>query len=139
MQTLVLNVPDDIYQDWKREAESSNRSVEDSVIEMMATSRPKPVNKGGVNPELLEKLESMEKWDTEKLKQVLAKTFSSRKSRRSQTLSFKRGREGLTQQEQDEVKQIIAEQHEFMLVRGKAMSLLAKRGVNIETLLVEPK
>jgi hypothetical protein len=139
MQTLILNIPDDLYQDWKQQAESNNRSVEDAVVDLMATSRPKPISKDRINPELLKKLEAMEKWDSERLKQVLAKTFSSRKSNRSQNLAFKRGREGLTEEEQAEVKQIIGEQHEFMLFRGKAMSLLAKRGVDVESLLVEPK
>jgi hypothetical protein len=49
MQTLILNVPDSLYQDWKREAESSNRSLEEMILELREASRP---NNDGINPEL---------------------------------------------------------------------------------------
>jgi hypothetical protein len=137
---VMVKLPESVYQHWKQKAESNNTSIEDVLADLIISSSPESEDEGSLSPELQKKLDAMRKWDTEKLKRVLAKTYSSRKSDRIENLLFKRGRgETLTDKENAEMEQIIEEQNEFMLVRAEAMVLLAERGEDVKTLLASVK
>jgi hypothetical protein len=131
MQTLVLNVPDDVYQDWKQQAESTNRRLEDAVVELMATSRLSPVTQNGISPELQKKLDAITVLDNTILKQMAAKRFPRRKSNRIQQLHFKRDGEDLSAEETAELKQLMTDYEEYFALRAETLGTLARRGQDV--------
>jgi hypothetical protein len=139
MPTIMFDLPDSTYQNWKQKAETSNSTIEDMMREWAIISSPKPEDDDSISPELQRKLDAIAVFDTKILKQQLAKTFPRRKSKRVENLLFKRGKEGLSEQEQAELKQIISEQDDFMLIRAEIMDVLGKRGENVKELIKKKK
>ncbi len=137
LTTVTLNLPNQVYESFKRKADQSQRSVEDELLAVVIAQKPEPVNsETEVLPaELMKKLEAMELLDDETLWRA-ARPLSAKRATQLSKLNDKHQREGfLSPTEVGQQKELVREYERVMMVRAKALALLKQRGLDISELL----
>ena len=130
MQTVTVNLPDNLYQRMRRRARERNRTVEDEVVEVVARAFDDDI--APATADLLEELPLLSDHD---LWQAARMYIPADQAERMQELVWKEQAEGLTTAEQDEAGQLQRNAHRVMLVRGEAAALLAERGHDVDVLI----
>ena len=127
-QSVTIRLPDPIYQELKRQADRTHRSIEDELLEVVAAAVP-------VAEDLSEAISPLAALDDEALWRTARERLPTDAAERLESLSQKRQRGGLTQAEAQEAATLIRNYERVMLVRAHAAALLRQRGHDVSSLL----
>lgn len=130
MQSVTVQLPDNLYQRVRRRARERNRSVEDEAAAIMERALADDVSPA--TAELLEQLPHLSDMD---LLQAARVRVPEDRAERMQELVWKQQSEGLTAVEEDEAAQLQQFARRVMLIRADAAALLATRGHDVAGLI----
>lgn len=131
-QSVTLRLPEPLYQQLKRRAEQTRRTVEDEVLEVVAGA----VQVAAELPQdLADAISPLAALDDDALWRAARARLPVDAAERLEELNLKRQREGLTQIESDEASTLLRGYERAMLVRAQAAVLLKERGHDISVLL----
>jgi plasmid stability protein len=132
-RSVTVELPDDLYERLQRRAVESQRSLGDEVIEVLRASEPPEDD--GIRTGLEAELTRLETLDDASLWKIARRRIFVRKSRRMESLNFKRQDCGLNAAERRVSEQLLAEFDRHMLIRAHVLLLLKQRGYDIDTFL----
>ncbi len=130
-QMVMLNMPDELYRRLRRRAEQAHRSVEDEVLELVATAIPVDDE---VPADLLEALAPLPSLSDAALWRVARSLLPAEVSAELEALHLKRQRETLTAAEAERVAELVRQYDRTMLLRAEAALLLKQRGHDVSEL-----
>jgi len=134
MQTLQLELTNDLYQQVKQRAGKTNRTVEAEVIAAVEALLATDDAHLGLSPELAEELAQLPFLDDAHLWQAARQLAITENNERIQALVLKQQSEGLTEAELLETQQLQHYAQRLMLIRAEAAVLLQQRGYDIAAL-----
>jgi plasmid stability protein len=132
VQSVTLQLPSPLYERLKRQAEQTNRSVEDELLEVIATAVPVADD---VPANLAEAVSPLALLDDEALWRAARGHFPEEAAAQLEQLHLKRQREGLTASEAEARAGLVRQYEQTMLVRAQAAALLKQRGYDVSELL----
>lgn len=128
VEPITLNLPDLLYNQIKRRAERSHRSVEAELLEVVASA----VQVADELPtDLNEAISPLVLLDDESLKRAARSHLSSEAAAQMENLHIKRQREGLTDADEQMLAGLVRQYERAMLVRAQATVLLKERGFDV--------
>jgi plasmid stability protein len=130
-QTIVLRLPETLYRQLQRRAERAQRSVEDELLEVVATAVP---TENELPSGLASALAELEELDDPGLWNAARSSMQPAAAHRLADLNEKAQREGLSPTEVDEQGALIGQYEQAMLVRARAAVLLKNRGHDVADL-----
>jgi hypothetical protein len=131
-QSVTVQLPEPLYRQLERRAERTGRTVEDELVELVATAVPMASD---LSPELTEAIASLTALDDAELWRAARSHLPAEDAERFEELNAKRQREGLTDGEADETAALARRYERAMLVRAQAAALLGGRGQDVSSLL----
>jgi plasmid stability protein len=135
MQTITLDLPNNLYQQAIQRAQRMHSSLEQELLAILASALAEPDELPAATVDAMAQLAYLD--DTE-LWQVAQSPISTAESGRMQMLTLKRQAEGLTAEEQVEAERLLQRFDRHMLVRSQAIALLHARGHDVAKLLQPP-
>ena len=131
-QRVTLEIPELLYQQLKSRAVQTHHTIENELLEVLATAVPigdeLPANLAeGISP--LTVLEDAALWRAAQSRLPVAE------AEQLADLHLKRQREGLTEVESQTVAALVQQHERAMLVRAQAIALLKQRGHDVSSLL----
>ena len=130
-QPMTLHLPDDLYQQLKRQADQTQRTVEERLLEVLAAALPQPAELPADLAALAAQLAVL---DDATLWQAARSRLDSDVAARIEGLHFKRQNEELDAKETQELAGLMHQYERAMLVRAQAAALLAQRGHDVSSL-----
>jgi len=130
-QTVTLNISDRLYRRLRERADQARRSVEDEVLELVASAMP---TDDELPPDLIEALTPLPTFSDAALWRVARSRLPAHVSSELEELHFKRQREGLTSAEAERATELARQGDRTMLLRAEAALLLKERGQDISEL-----
>jgi plasmid stability protein len=131
-QSILLRLPDPLYERLKHRADQAQHSMEDELIDVLATAVPVADE---LPSDLEEMLTSLETLDDADLWDAARNHLSAEAAEQLEQLNFKRQREGLTSTEAEEADVLLRRYERLMLVRARAAATLAQRGHDVSVLM----
>lgn len=128
IQPVTINLPDLLYDQIRRRAEQSHRSVEAELLEVVTSAVP-VVDE--LPADLNEAISPLALLDDESLKRAAHSHLSAEVAAQMESLHIKRQREGLTEVETQTLAGLVRQYEKAMLVRAHAVELLKKRGFDV--------
>lgn len=129
IQTITLNLPDELYQRAKHAAEALKRPMEEVIIETLGAVWP-PLD--DVPPEMVGKLSQMSVMSNGELWQAARSAMTVEQQQRLEALNDNQQREGkLLPEERAEQEALLKRYGEIMLTRAHAALLLKQRGYDV--------
>ena len=128
MQSVTVQLPDNLYQQIRHRARQHNRSVEDVVVEVVEQA---VTPHSSATADLLAQLPHLSDEDLWRAAQL---RVADDRSARMQALVWKQQAEGLTAAEEDEAQQLQLHGQRVLLVRAEAAALLVERGQDVTVL-----
>lgn len=135
MQSFTLHIPGLLYHRLKRRAEQSQRTIEDEMLEAIATAIH---DEDELPADLEEALSSLSLLDDQALWQAARSHLPVEAATRLENLHLKRQSEGLTETETQTLSRLVREYERAMLVRARAAVLLKQRGCDVSILASQP-
>lgn len=133
MQMLTLALPEPLYSRLKARADQTQRTVEDEVLDVLATAVPIADD---LPDDLEQAISSLTVLDDVALWRAARSHFSTQSAQQLEELHIKRQREELTDAESQTVERLVRQYERSMLVRAQAAALLKQRGHDVSGLLV---
>ena len=132
VQSVTLNLPETLY-DWLRQrAEQTHRTIEDELLETVASAIPLTEN---LPDDLNEAISHLQVLDDEALWRAAKSHLSTEVATEMERLHLKRQREGLTENENQTLEKFVKQYERVMLVRAQAAALLKERGHDVSGLV----
>lgn len=131
-QDITLRLPASLYQRLKQRADQARHSVEDELIDMLATATPVADE---LPLDLAEAVSSLATLDDASLWDAARNRLPAEAAEQLEQLHFKRQREGLTTAEAEEAAALVQRYERVMLVRARATAMLKERGHDVSALL----
>jgi hypothetical protein len=125
---IVLNLPGPLYQRVRRTAENLRRSVEDVLLDSVATALP-PLT--GLPDEVSDDLVSLAFLNDKALWDVARSSLPAEHHRHTDDLLIKKGQGRLTEHEQQVLDQLVSDYETLVLRRSQAALLLQRRGYDM--------
>jgi hypothetical protein len=125
---VTLHLPEPVYDQLRRAAERSRRSVADLLVEAAIAAAPALDTEAG---SLGTALAQMAYLNDAALWQAARATLAPEQQARLEALHDRKQREGLTDAEREEEQALLALYRETLLVRAQAAVLLKQRGYDI--------
>ncbi|MFO7539090.1 MAG: hypothetical protein R6X32_13685 [Chloroflexota bacterium] len=138
LQTVSINLPENLYRQVQQRAKGKNRSVADELVIVVEDALAAADAWAGVHTDIATEVAQLRYLDNEHLLRTARLTVSAEKSERMQILSQKLKNEGLTAAEEEEIRQLQHYAQRVMLVRAEAAVLLQERGYDISRLRQTP-
>ena len=135
-QTLQLHVPGPLYHHLKQRAEQANHSVEEELLNVLATAVP---TNEELPPDLNEAVSALSLLDDDALWDAAQSHLPKKAAERMESLHRKRQRQGLTEAETQKLETLVHQYERYMLVRAEAAALLKQRGHDVSKLLNQQK
>lgn len=135
LQTITIQLPEQLYSDVVERAQRMHRSVEEEVVAVVAEALP-AIN--DLPTELAEELEQLALLSDAELWQAAQIKLGEDETAQMQTLILKQQRDQLTTREQSKAETLLQRYNRTMLVRAKAAALLKLRGFDISSLYSAP-
>ncbi len=132
VQTIMLDVPDDLYARLKRRAERTHRSIESEVLEVVAAAVPPSED---LPADLAEAVSALAVLDDAALWSAARSHLDPAAAAEMERLHIKRQRVGLSEAESQTLATLVREYERFMLLRANAAALLRERGHDVAPLL----
>jgi len=130
-QTVTLQLPEEIYNRVKRNAEAMKQPVEKVLVEAISASIP---SVDGLPLDIKEELEALEGLSDDKLWEVARSMMPTPQQRKYSNLLRKNSAGTLTEGEQKELSNLGTEARRLTLRKAQAYVLLKQRGHQIPTL-----
>jgi plasmid stability protein len=132
VQAITLNLPETLY-DWlKQRAEQTQRSIEDELLETVATAIPLTEE---LPDDLNEAISHLHLLDDQTLWRAARSHLSAEVATEMEQLHLKRQREGLTENETQILNNRVHQYEQTMLIRAQAAALLKQRGYDVSELV----
>ena len=132
VQPVTLDLPRPLYNRLKRRADQARRTVEDELIQVVATAVPV----GDELPaDLDEAISPLSLLDDDALWRAARTHLPTEAAAQMEDLHLKRQREGLTEPEAQILSGLVRQYERTMLVRAQAAALLKQRGYDVSELL----
>ncbi len=132
-QTVIIELPDDLYDRLERRAAATRQTIAAEVVQLLAAAVPAEDDR--LPSELEAELARMDALDDVALQRAARSGLATRESRRLESLHFKLQAEGLTEAEQQEERSLVHAYQRALLIRAQALVLLKQRGRDISSLL----
>ncbi len=129
---ITLNLPETLYQYFRKRVEWTRRSLEDEVLDAVASGASLDEE---LTPELVESLDAMGESDDEELWRLARKTMPREASQELEALHYKQQDEGLDSAEDAIRAKLIQDYERTILIRAQAARLLKERGHDISALV----
>lgn len=131
-QPVTINLPILLYERLQQQADRTQRSIEDEVVEAVATTVPI----GDQVPDTLaDTVSPLALLDDEALWHAARSTLPREAAEAMEALHLKRQRAGLTPSETEVLATLVQQYEHYMLVRAQAAVLLQERGYDVSILL----
>jgi len=127
-QTVMLELPDNLYERVQRTAQMLQQPVEAFLLDTVTTALPLLDD---LPPELAEDMAALALLNDKALWQVAGKTLSKAKQKRLDFLLDQQGRDKLTVAERLELDQLVAEYGRVLVTRAQAAVLIKQRGYDV--------
>lgn len=134
LHPVTVNLPTKLYTRIKHRAAQANRSVEDEMLDTIATAIPFEER---LSDELEETIANLKFLDNSALWRAARHRLSEEVSEQLAQLHLKQQRVGLTETEIQNRDHLIQQYEKTMLIRAEAAVLLKKRNIDISQLLNE--
>lgn len=121
---LTIDVPDTIYERLRELAASTDRSIEDETLEVLATAMPDDE----LPTDIRTALASLDELDDDALLVAARSRLPPDVGSQLELLHLKRNREGLSTNETTTLQSLVNQFERHMLTRAQAASLLKGRG-----------
>ena len=132
-RSVLVELPDDLYDRLQRRAADAQRSLGDEVIDMLRASDP---DAGDALPEDLKReVARLETLDDARLWKMARRSASPRTARRLESLNSKGQRQRLNRAERRVASQLADELDRRMLLRARILLLLKQRGYDVDTFM----
>ena len=132
VQPITLDLPRLLYERLKSRANQTHRTVEDELIQVVATAVPV----GDELPaDLDEAISPLSLLDDDALWRAARTHLPTKAAAQMENLHLKRQREGLTETETQILASLVQQYERTMLVRAQAAALLKQRGYDVSVLL----
>jgi hypothetical protein len=131
-QSVTLNLPAPLYERLVERAKQAHRSVEDELMEVVATAVP---DDDGLPEDLAAAIAPLPLLDDAELWRAARSHLPADAVTRMQALHDKRDVEGLTSVEQETLETLVQRYERSMLVRARAAELLHARGHDVASLI----
>jgi plasmid stability protein len=132
-KAVLLNLPDEMYEQIKERASRSQRSVEAELLEVVSQTVPEDGIK--LPTDLANVVASLALLDDKTLWQAARSHISNKSIAKMEKLHHKRGSgDKLTPDEEETLKKLLHEYDKYMLIRSEAMNLLIQRGHDVSKL-----
>ena len=128
LQQLTINLPEPIYNQLKRRAEQTQRTVEAELVDVVSMALPVADE---LPADLAEAISPLAVLDDAALWSAATSIFPPGDAGRLEALHLKRQRESLSEKEDDEVALLVRHYEHVMLVRAQAALLLKERGHDV--------
>lgn len=133
MQTLTIELPDDLYAKLRDRARSSRRSVEEALTDLLVDALP---GKSTLPRHLDAAIAPLALLDDEALRQAARTSVPADVVSELEGLHLQRQREGLSDREAARGAMLLRHYGRTMLVRAEAARLLHERGRDVSSLLI---
>jgi len=138
LQPVTVQLPKRLYEQVKRRAGKTNRSIEDEVVAAVENTFTKAKDWDGIPADIADEMKQLAFLDDEHLWRAAKIKVSKKKSSRMQELGLKKQAEGVTDSELEEAEQLLHIANRVMLVRAEAAVLLKERGMIFRVLIPTP-
>jgi len=125
-QTLTVKLPDALYTRLRERAQQANRTVEDEMLDVLATAVPVA---GELPADLAEAISPLALLDDQALQRAARSHFAPDAAAQLEELHIKRQRVGLNETEGQSLAGLVRQYERAMVVRAEAALLLHRRGV----------
>ena len=132
VQSVTLNVPRALYDRLERRAAQTHRTVEDVLLDVLATAVPLADD---LPPDFAEALSPLALLDDAALWRAARSHLPTKVAAELEALHLKRQREGLTDIETQTLARLVRQYERAMLVRAQAAALLKQRGYDVAELI----
>ena len=132
-QSVTIRLPDPIYQQLKRRADRTRRSIEDELLDVVAAAVP--ISSDELSEDLAEAISPLAALDDEALWRAARELLPAAAAERLEFLGQKRQQAALTEAELQEAAALLRQYERVMLVRAHAAALLQQRGYDVSVLL----
>lgn len=129
---ITLHLPENLYEYFSKRVEWTRRSLEDEVLDAVASGASV---EGELSTDLIDSIEALEKLDDEELWRLARETMPREASRKLESLHLKQQDEGLDPAEDAARAKLLREYERTVLVRAQAAKLLKDRGHDISGIL----
>jgi len=130
-QHVTIELPTPLYERLRQRAEAANRTVEDELLEVVATAAAPD----DLSADLERALASLAVLDDASLWGAARTRMPAQAAAELEALHHKRQREGITSAEAQTAAALIQQYERTMLVRAEAASQLRDRGYDVSSLL----
>jgi hypothetical protein len=125
LQTITIQMPDNVYQRARRAAQALQRPTEDVLFDTLSATLP-PLD--DVPPDMAGELAAMALLSNEVLENMARATMPPERQRQLDDLLERQGRDELDEPGQHQLAELMAKYGRTMLRRAHAVALLAGRG-----------
>jgi plasmid stability protein len=130
-QLVTVHLPQSLYDRVKQRAEQTHRSIEDELLEVIATAVPVP---NDLPMDLVELLTTLNTFSDKELWGAARSYLPTEVATELELLNDKLQREGLTLTEEHHLNLLIEQYERAMLIRAQAAAILQRRGYDISSL-----
>jgi hypothetical protein len=128
-QSVLIDLPENIYNKYKQRAEQMQRSVEAEIVESIAKAAP--TNADDLSAELQDLVIQLGFLDDKALARIARSHQPKKEAARIETLHFKRQSEGLNDSESKELAELMKKFDRWFVLRNEALGLLLERGQDV--------
>jgi hypothetical protein len=135
-RSIVVELPEDLYDRLRRQAEQAQRTVEQQVLQVVATALS---SDDSLPPDVQATYDQLPFLSDEELWQAARMRLSSRSLARMASYNRRRGRgERLSDAQAADQQRLLHEYDRVVLLRAHAAALLKERGHDVSVLLSPP-
>jgi glutamine synthetase adenylyltransferase len=124
IQSVIIDLPEDIYNKYKQRAEETQRTVEAEITETVANAAP---NNDKLSAELEELVAQLVYLDDKHLERFSRSTFPKKDASKIESLHYKQQSEGLDDSENEKLTRLMKKLDRWFVLRNEAIGLLIKR------------
>lgn len=130
-QSINLQLPETLYKRLKQRAERTHRTIEDELLDVVATAVPIPDE---LLSDVAELIASLNTLSDKELWRAARIHLSVDEAEQLEALNIKQQREGLSLAEEHARFLLLQQYERAMLIRAQAAALLQRRGFDIASL-----
>jgi len=132
LQPVTVRLPKSLYNQIRRRAEMSARSMEEELLDVVASAMPASEE---LPEDMVNALSALELLDDESLKRAARSHLPVEAVQEMEALHLKRQEHGLNEMEKQTLAGLLQQYERSMLVRAQAATILQQRGYDVSGLL----
>jgi hypothetical protein len=127
-QSVVIDLPQEIYNRYKQRAEQRQHTVEAEIVESVLKALP---TTEALSAELEGLVAQLAFLDNKALRRLAQSRLSKKEATRLESLHLKRQGEGLSEVETKELAELMQKMERWFVLRNEALGLLIERGEDV--------